>query len=433
MRGFVLAGTRSGIGKTTLSMGLMACFENVSPFKVGPDYIDPSFHRYVTGNPSYNLDLFLMGEEGVKYSFYRHQKDISIVEGVMGLYDGLGNSLENCSTAHLSKVLNLPVILVVDAIGKSTSIAAEVLGYKNFDPKVKIKGVIINRVASEKLYMQLKECIENYAGIECLGYLKRDEKLGITSRHLGLLQADEVKDLDEKLENLKEELRKTVNLERILEISKLEKLEYNEKLFDKYIDIYKDKKIGIAKDSAFSFYYQDNIELLEKMGMKIEYFSPLKDKKVPEVDILYFGGGYPEIYAKELSKNKEFISSLKEFSKKNRVFGECGGFMYLSESIEYNGKEYEMAGIFDSKIKMLNRLCISRFGYVDIEYKGKKGKAHEFHYSDISFEGIDKREYKVSKMDGREWKCGYSKDMALAGYPHIHFYKSMDIIKEILD
>ena len=151
MKGFVLAGTRSGIGKTTVSMGLMATFEDVAPFKVGPDYIDPSFHKFITGNKSYNLDLFLMGEDGVRYSFEKHSKEISIVEGVMGLYDGLGNSLDNYSTAHLSRILKLPVILVVDAAGKSTSIAAEVLGYKNLDSRVNIAGVIINKVNSEKL------------------------------------------------------------------------------------------------------------------------------------------------------------------------------------------------------------------------------------------------------------------------------------------
>lgn len=433
MNGFILAGTRSGIGKTTVAMGLMASFENVAPFKVGPDYIDPSFHRYVTGNISYNLDLFLMGEEGVKYSFGKHKKKISIVEGVMGLYDGLGNSLENYSTAHLSKVLNLPVILVVDAIGKSTSIAAEVLGYKNLDSNIKIKGVIINRVANEKIYIHLKECIENFTGIECLGYLKKDENLGINSRHLGLLQADEVKDLDLKIQTLKAEINKTINLSRLLELCKLDQLDYNKNLFKEYINIYKGKKIGIARDSAFSFYYEDNIEILKSMGIEIEYFSPLKDKKVPNVDMLYFGGGYPEIYAEELSKNSSFLESLRKFGKNKRVLGECGGFMYLGNSIEVNEKEYKMAGIFKYKTKMLNRLCISRFGYVEIEYRGKKGRGHEFHYSDISFVGNEKKEYKISKNDGREWECGYSKNMVLAGYPHIHFFQSMDILKSVLD
>lgn len=197
MKGFIIAGVSSGIGKTTLSMGLMSLFENVSPFKVGPDYIDPGFHQFVTGNKSYNLDLFMMGEEGVRYSFAQHHKNISIVEGVMGLYDGIDHSLDNNSTAHLSRVLGLPVILVVDGKGKGSSIAAQVLGYKLFDSRVNIAGVIINRVG-EAMYNYYKEAIEKFTGIECIGYLPEDKTLEVGSRHLGLLQAGEIEDLREK-------------------------------------------------------------------------------------------------------------------------------------------------------------------------------------------------------------------------------------------
>lgn len=435
MKGFVLAGTRSGIGKTTVSMGLMAVFEDVAPFKVGPDYIDPSFHKFITGNKSYNLDLFLMGEDGVKYSFEKHRKEISIVEGVMGLYDGLGNSLDNYSTAHLSRVLNLPVILVVDAAGKSTSIAAEILGYKNLDARVNIAGVIINKVNNEKLYEMLKEAIENYTGITCLGYLKKDENLGISSRHLGLLQADEVEDLKEKKEILKEEIRKTIDLKRIEEIANLEKSEKNIDIFKNIENLYQGLKVGVARDRAFSFYYEDNLELLQRMGIEIIEFSPIKDKKIPEVDMLYFGGGYPENYLEELSNNKEFLNALKCFYESGGyIYGECGGFMYLSQGIKtLDGKNYPMAQLLDCSIKMTGRLFVSRFGYVDITFDNLEGKAHEFHYSTIDEVGSDERVFKVKKSDGREWLCGYKNKNLIAGYPHLHFFKNLEILKQILE
>lgn len=435
MKGFVLAGTRSGIGKTTVSMGLMATFEDVAPFKVGPDYIDPSFHKFITGNKSYNLDLFLMGEEGVKYSFEKHSKEISIVEGVMGLYDGLGNSLDNYSTAHLSRVLNLPVILVVDAAGKSTSIAAEVLGYKNLDSRVNIAGVIINKVNSEKLYEMLKDAIENYTGIPCLGYLKKDENLGISSRHLGLLQADEVEDLKEKKAILKEEIKKTIDLKKIEEIANLQKSEKNIDIFKNIENLYVGLKVGVAKDKAFSFYYEDNLELLQRMGIELIEFSPIKDKKIPEVDLLYFGGGYPENYLEDLSNNEDFLNSLKEFHESGgHIYGECGGFMYLSQGIKtLEQKSYSMAQLIDCSVKMTERLFISRFGYVDVAFGELNGRAHEFHYSTIDEIGSDERVFKLRKSDGREWLCGYKNKNLIAGYPHLHFFKNLDILKQILE
>lgn len=435
MKGFVLAGTKSGIGKTTVSMALMSAFQNVSPFKVGPDYIDPSFHKFVTNNPSYNLDLFLMGEAGVKYSFNKHRKNISIVEGVMGLYDGLGNSLDNYSTAHLSRVLNLPVILVVDAAGKSTSIAAEVLGYKLLDSRVNIAGVIINKVGSEKLYKTLKDAIESYTSIPCLGYLKKDENLMISSRHLGLLRANEVCDLEDKKRILKEEVEKTVDLKKIEEISsKCESTEFLD-IFQKFQNTYSGIKVGVAKDRAFSFYYEDNLELLKRMGIEIVEFSPLQDKKIPAVDLLYFGGGYPENYLKELSENISFKESLSEYHRDGgAIYAECGGFMYLTKGIKnLDGDFYKMANLVDASIKMTGRLFISRFGYVDLEYGDLSGRGHEFHYSTIDEVGSHERVFKLKKADGREWLCGYRNKNLIAGYPHLHFFKNYDILISILE
>ena len=343
MKAFMLAGVSSGIGKTTISMALMSAFNNVSPFKVGPDYIDPGFHEFITGNKSYNLDIFMMGEQGVKYSFYKHHKGISIIEGVMGLYDGMDNSLDNNSSAHISRFLGVPVILVLDGVGKSTSIAAQVLGYKMLDPRINIAGVIINKVSSAKTYAIFKEAIEKYTGVKCLGFVEKNDKLNISSRHLGLLQATEVENLREKLSILRNQVLENIDLKEIEKIAteqtrtvNLNKDEIEPPLYLSYLkDRYAGKIITIAQDRAFSFYYNDNIEFLEYMGFKVRYFSPIKDNKVPECDAIYFGGGYPENFSEELSNNKEMINSIKEnYEQGKNILAECGGFMYLSNGIE---------------------------------------------------------------------------------------------------
>lgn len=437
MKGFLIAGTKSGIGKTTVSMGLMSCFSDVSPFKVGPDYIDGKFHEYVTGNKSYNLDFFLMGEDGVRESFLKHHKNFSIAEGVMGLYDGLDNSLDNGSSAHISRILNLPVILIVDGAGRSTSIAAEITGYQNFDRRVNIIGVIINRVSSEKTYEILKDAVEKYCKIKCFGYIPKMENISLSSRHLGLVEAYEVYDLKEKIEVLKNEFQKTIDLKAIYETAEINPCCELKNTFSDFKDRYKNVKIGIAKDSAFSFYYNDNIEFLENLGAEIKYFSPLKGEKIPDdVDMLYFGGGYPENYAVELENNISMINSIRDFYNKNGViYGECGGFIYLSKKlITLDGKEYNFVNLTENIIEMKNRLDIGRFGYINIKYRENfYGKGHEFHYSKIKEEGKEKKEFKIEKPNGRKWECGYSSKNLLCGYPHIHFFKSSDIIFDLLN
>lgn len=437
MKGFLIAGTKSGIGKTTVSMGLMSCFSEVSPFKVGPDYIDGKFHEYVTGNKSYNLDFFLMEEDGVRESFLKHHKNFSIVEGVMGLYDGIDNSLDNGSSAHISRILNLPVILIVDGTGRSTSIAAEIMGYQNFDKRVNIIGVIINRVSSEKTYEILKEAIEKYCKIKCFGYIPKIENISLSSRHLGLVEAYEIENLKEKIEILKKEFQKTIDIKAIYEIAEINPHYKLKNIFSDFKGKYKNIKIGIAKDNAFSFYYNDNIEFLENLGAEIKYFSPLKDEKISDdVDMLYFGGGYPENYASELENNISMINSIRNFYNKNGViYGECGGFIYLSKKlITLDGREYNFVNLTENIIEMKNRLDIGRFGYINIRYgENLCGKGHEFHYSKIKEEGKEKKEFKIEKPNGRKWECGYSSKNLLCGYPHIHFFKSGDIIFDILN
>lgn len=443
MKAFMLAGVSSGIGKTTISMALMSAFNNVSPFKVGPDYIDPSFHEFITGNKSYNLDIFMMGKAGVKYSFYKHHKNISIIEGVMGLYDGMDNSLNNNSSAHLARFLGVPVILVVDGIGKSTSIAAQVLGYKMLDPRVNIAGVIINKVSSEKTYVILKEAIEKYVDVKCLGYIEKNDKLSISSRHLGLLQANEVEDLKEKLYILRNHVLKNIDLKEIEKIATEQTRVFNENkdeieapLYISYLkNKYAGKTIAIAQDSAFSFYYNDNIEFLEYIGFKIRYFSPIKDTKVPECDVIYLGGGYPENFAEELSNNKEMINSIKKnYEQGKNILAECGGFMYLSKGIEQtDGKIFQMCGLVPCVVNMTNKLDISRFGYILIDNKDdiEVARGHEFHYSKLKTVLEDTRNFKAVKKDGRSWKCIFNDKNMYAGYPHIHFFRSYKFIENI--
>lgn len=445
MKAFMLAGVSSGIGKTTISMALMSVFKNVSPFKVGPDYIDPTFHQFITGNKSYNLDLFLMGEEGVRFSFFKHQKDISIVEGVMGLYDGIDNTLDNNSSAHLSRILGLPVILVVDGIGKSTSIAAQVMGYKMFDPRVNIAGIIINKISSVKTYEIFKEAIENYTGIKCLGYVLKNDELNISSRHLGLLQADEISDLAIKMNLLKEIALKNIDLKMIEKIAteqcKYVNLREEDAVYPMILEVMKDKYkgkiIAVARDKAFSFYYNDNLEFLKYIGFEIRYFSPINDMFVPRCDFIYFGGGYPENFAKELSENETMLESIrKKHNKGIKIFAECGGFMYLSKSIELlDGEIFNMCNLVPCEINMTNRLDISRFGYISINNKNdiEVAKGHEFHYSKIKSILEDKRKFKAIKKDGRSWECIFNEKNLYAGYPHIHFFKSYKFIEEFLN
>ena len=437
MKKILIAGTSSGAGKTTISTAIMGALEGVSPFKAGPDYIDPKFHEFITKNPSNNLDLFMMGEDAVKYIFSKNTKKISIVEGVMGLYDGLNHELDNYSSAHLSRVLDIPVILVVSGKGTSTSIAATVLGFKNLDPRVNIRGVILNNVGSEGLYNLLKEGIERYTGIPCVGYFPKDDRVSISERHLGLQQASEIENLNEKIEILKDMARKYIDLDKILEIAE-DGSEAQEPINPaKHLKgRFKGKRIGVAKDRAFSFYYSENLKLMEYTGMEIVEFSPTNDTHLPpNLDYIYLGGGYPEIFAKKLYKNTSMMEEIREASKKVPIYAECGGFMYLTKGIkQLDGSFDPMCGLLDIKVKMKSRLNIKRFGYVDYKSKdGLIGRCHEFHYSDIY--DIDEKNlyFELKKKNGRMWSCGYEKDKIIAGYPHIHFYGNLEIFVKLFD
>lgn len=434
MKKLIIAGINSGVGKTTITSALMKSFSNVVPFKIGPDYIDTSFHCLATGNPSYNLDLFLLSETELKNRFYEKSKDknIAIIEGVMGLYDGLNHEIDNFSTAHVARVLNCPVILIVDGHHMSTSLAATILGFSNFDKRVNIVGVILNNVNSHSSYIYLKDAIEKHTGIQCLGYFPTIPKLKIEERHLGLLQAQELSEVEDYYLNLKNQAKESLDLARIYELSTSSDFSFPIISYGELKNSLSNKKIGIAKDRAFSFYYQSNLDLLKFCGAEIVYFSPINDKSLPEnLDFLYLGGGYPEIYGKELQMNTSMKTSICNFSKTGKIYAECGGFIYLTKGIwQLDGSFSEFLGILDIEIEMKNSLNISRFGYVNIEInESLKTRGHEFHYSRIKNSNEKNMIYKVSKPSGNSWSCGFSKNSVLGSYAHIDFYSNLEFFK----
>ena len=374
MKKILIAGTNSGVGKTTISLGIMQALVKrnmkVQPYKVGPDYIDPSYHTFITGRHSRNLDSYMLDDEKIKYIVNKSSKDadISVIEGVMGLYDGFGIDLDNCTSSHTSKVLKSPVILVINGKSMAASSAAMVLGYKELDKDVNIKGVIVNNVKTNSHYQIIKSSIEKYCNVEVLGYFPPNNKFSLESRHLGLVPSVEMKSLREKFYTLADEIEHYIDIDRIIEISESDEFESD---FDfqtliennKIKEHVNNKSIAIAYDKAFNFYYRENIELLEELGLEINYFSPLEDASVPNADYIYIGGGFPEIFGKELEANESMRTSILEAHNNNiPIYAECGGLMYLGEKLlNQEEQEFNMVGIFSGISKMTSSL--KRFGY----------------------------------------------------------------------
>lgn len=450
MKKILIAGTNSGVGKTTISLGIMQALTKrsmkVQPYKVGPDYIDPSYHTFITGRHSRNLDSYMLDDEQIKYVFNKSSEDadISVVEGVMGLYDGIGIDLDNCTSSYTSKLLKAPVILVINGKAMAASSAAMVLGYKELDKYVNIAGVIVNNVKTKTHYEIIKNAVEKYCGVEVLGYFPPNNEFSLESRHLGLVPSVEIDSLKTKFSNLADEIEKYINIDRILEISESEEIKTSFEV-DSFIKNSKveNKTIAIAYDKAFNFYYRENIELLRDLGLNIKYFSPLQDKEVPNADYIYIGGGFPEIFGKELEANISMRASILESHKrKTPIYAECGGLMYLGEKlINQENEEYDMVGIFKGASKMTASL--RRFGYsfgtakedTILSRKGEVIKGHEFHHS--VFETNEDCAYIMRKERDKkivdEWEGGYSKDNTLATYLHTHFYNNLNCIKNLLE
>ena len=426
MKTIMISSNRSGGGKTTFTLGLMKALKNrhydIQGYKVGPDYIDTAFHSEVTGKASRNLDLHLMGEDGVRASFSRGNGDLGVIEGVMGLYDGKGITEEG-SSYSVSKILNdVPIVLVLTPKAQSMTICAEINGIKNFR-NANIVGIVLNCV-SESYYKLLKSLIEKNCEIKVFGYIPKCDEIKLESRHLGLVQSVEINDLLEKIEVCAKLIEKYVDLDELIKSFKeIEKFE------DKFHIKNRNLKIAVAYDEAFRFYYKENIELLEEAG-EVVYFSPLRDKKLPkDIDFLYIGGGYPEIFKEKLSKNTILLDNIKGALNSNlKCYGECGGLMYLTSSID----GVPMVNFFQGVSKMTNKL--NRFGYAAINVDGIRINCHEFHKSTVISD--EATVYSVEKVnyEGQsiKWDCGYKKNNTLAGYPHVHFFGNIKFLEYLL-
>jgi cobyrinic acid a,c-diamide synthase len=422
-KALLIAGTGSGVGKTTVALGLMAALSKkykVQPFKVGPDFIDPSHHTHICKRPSRNLDSFMMGERGVLETFKRASEgaDFCIIEGVMGLFDGL-DSTEIASTAHVAMILNVPVVLVVNAHGVSRSIAAVVKGFSEFD-NVNIQGIILNNTGSSRHVRLIMDSLKS-AGfdIPVIGALPRNPGLSIPSRHLGLHMAGEN---NLNIAALSEFIETNINMESVKTtasnfISPDIDLNEPEERFD--------VKIGIAHDSAFCFYYQDSFDALKSLGAELIFFSPMS-KNLPEVDGIYLGGGYPELYARELEASPTRQQIKKAAYDGMPIYGECGALLYLNESLETD-RSYKMAGVLGASSRMTDKLVA--LGYTEAETladspitrKGKIIRGHEFHYSVTDCDRDAHFAYKLRRGKGiSSGKDGLLEHNTLASYMHTH-------------
>ena len=437
----MIAAPKSGSGKTMITCALLQLLKdsgkNVSSYKCGPDYIDPMFHKKVLGVPSKNLDTFFTDEKTTVQLFLdkRADGDFAVLEGVMGLYDGLGGIYEQGSSYHLAKVTQTPIILVVDAKGMGKSVLALIAGFLQYDTQHLIKGVLLNRM-SKGYYDIVKPLIEKELSVKVVGYFPEQKDIGLSSRHLGLVMPDELSDIKEQLDELAGRLKKTIDLDMLLDIA-AEAEEITKTTNTEQMQIQNQNNtvnIAVAMDEAFCFYYEDNLRLLEKCGAKLQYFSPLHDTKLPDnCDALLLGGGYPELYAKELSENLSMRNSIKTAFKTGLpTVAECGGFMYLhtyihnicEEDADAQNYVFGMTGALDSECHFKGKLV--RFGYIELEEKhsnflpmDEKIRAHEFHYYDSTDNGADCIATKPAT--GRSYDCVISHDNYWLGFPHLYY------------
>ncbi len=417
---FIIAAPTSNSGKTTVTLGLLRALKNrgLSPqsFKCGPDYIDPKFHELACDKIGVNLDLYMMDKSHIKstYSEYSNTAEAVCVEGVMGLFDGARKS--KGSTAELAKLLELPIIFVVNAKSVAYSVAPLLYGFKNFDKELNIAGVIFNRVNTKSHYQFLIEACED-VGIKALGHLPFLAECEIPSRHLGL-SIHKIKTYDSVIETIASALEKTVAIDELLEITNKEKPEVNTRQIKLQQNSY---TIAVAKDEGFNFSYIQNIESLKRKGTVV-YFSPINDAQLPDADLVYLPGGYPELYTAELSENKTMLASIKQHAENgNPIIAECGGMMYLGKSIiNKEGVRFRMANVFDFETSMETMKL--NLGYREIRYNDTIIKGHEFHYSTLEKETNTNHLGTIINARGDVVNTElYRYKNVLASYVHVYF------------
>ena len=479
----MLAAVSSGSGKTLLTCALLQamtdCGKRAAAFKCGPDYIDPMFHRKVLGIPSKNLDTFFTDEKTTRSLFLEGAagKDISILEGVMGLYDGLGGIKEEASSYHLARVTGTPILLVIDAHGMGRSVIPLVAGFLQYDLAHLIQGVLLNRI-SKQFYEIIKPELEAQLPVRVLGYFPKLERLRLESRHLGLMLPDEVKDLKEQVQLAADTFRSCVNLEEITAIASranmleadagtthsqegrlkedtgtvlsqgaslkagirpyLSRTDVSEAGAAVFPSTSGELRIAVARDEAFCFYYEDNLRLLERCGARLEFFSPLRDENLPEgIHGLLLGGGYPELYAQELSQNRSMRESIRGTIEQGMPsLAECGGFMYLHEAMENpEGKAFLMAGVIEGSCHYTGKLV--RFGYISIStdtesFLGSSViRGHEFHYYDSTDNGASCTAEKP--VSGKIWRCIHAGRDHWWGFPHLYYYSNPEFVRRYLE
>lgn len=424
----LIAGTNSGCGKTTVVCALLQALVErklrVGAFKCGPDYIDPMFHSRIIEAKCSNLDLFFFDENTARALLARNSADcdISIMEGVMGYYDGMGLTDVKASSYDMARVTDTPVILVVKAKGASLSVLATVHGFLTFYPNNKIQGIILNQCSAMTYDALAQAILQRFDGkVQPLGYLPKMKDCVLESRHLGLVTAAEVKDLKQKMHALARQAEKTIDMDALLRLAR----SANDLTFEPItLPRYETSiRIAVARDNAFCFYYEDSLQALRDLGAELVEFSPLTDAALPEnVHGLYLGGGYPELYAKQLSENKTMLQSIRTaLENKLPCIAECGGFMYLTQSIAGE----PMVGFLPGECFDTGKL--TRFGYVTLKAKtdnllckaGEEIRGHEFHHWDVTEPG---ESFTASKPSGKSWDCVAANDRLYAGYPHFHFY-----------
>jgi cobyrinic acid a,c-diamide synthase len=453
-RRLIVAGTHSGVGKTTVALALMAALRRrgltVQPFKVGPDFIDPGHHTAVCGRPSRNLDTWMLSDDTARALFARAaaSADISVIEGVMGLFDGRSADDLRGSTAHLAKLLDAPVLLVADAEGVAASVAAVVKGFAELDPGVRVAAVLCNRVAGPRHYAYLEPAIRRHTRVAAVGWLPRREEWQIPERHLGLVTRQ---DMDPgaggpPVEALAETLERTVNVDLLLELS-----EYPASRGRQPPEVAKPpaadapgsprRRVAVARDAAFCFYYQDNLDLLQEAGAELVPFSPLSDAELPpNLDLVYLGGGYPELHAERLASHVAIAEGLRAYHRRGgKMYAECGGLMYCGrELIDAQGRAFPMLGLLPVRTLMQKRLAA--LGYVtwraaDTTPLGPPGtevRGHEFHYSRLEPLGPLQPAARL-RRDGEAVKPdGFTAGGLLAGYAHLHFASNPRVAAALL-
>ncbi|MCR4568074.1 MAG: cobyrinate a,c-diamide synthase [Pseudobutyrivibrio sp.] len=432
----MLAAPSSGSGKTTITCGILSALKNKGKrpcsFKSGPDYIDPMFHRNVIGIPSGNLDTFFTEDEVTKFLFAKeYTGDIAIIEGVMGLYDGIGGIELQGSSYDLARVLNTPIILVVDAKGAGRSILAQIKGFLDYDDAGLIKGVILNKT-SLNFGKTLKPLIEQELGIKVVGTVSESKDMEFSSRHLGLVLPEEIPDLKSKLGSLTELVSKGLDLDDIISLAdEASDLDIKEEAKIDKKDI-NPVKLAVARDRAFCFYYRENMEMLKDCGVEICEFSPLEDDKLPKgVSGIILGGGYPENYLQKLQDNTSMKAEIKRAMDRGMpILAECGGFMYLLDSVKNEkGKVFNMVGAINGTATWMGKLV--RFGYVTIKEDGLSIKGHEFHYYDTDNNGDSMMAYKPT--GNRSWPCIHKAGNSYVGFPHLYYPSSPRFLEKFVE